>query len=154
MDDHLGQHGVVVGGDGRPLVDPGVDPGLVGPAEMQERARLGEESGVGVLGVEADLDGVTGRRDLGLGQRQRLPHRHPQLQLDEVEAGDHLGDGVLDLEPGVHFDEPEYPGPSALGGPPVLDQKLTRSGVAVADVAGERHCRRRELVAQLHRHRW
>ena len=30
-----------------------------------------------------------------------------QLQLDEVEPGDHLGDRVLDLQPGVHLEEAE-----------------------------------------------
>ena len=141
MDDHLGQHGVVVGGDLGALVDAGVDAGLVGPAEVEQPARLGEEAGVGVLGVEPDLDGVAGRRDVFLRQRQRLAHRHPQLQLDEIEAGDHLGDGVLHLEPGVHLDE-------AKGAPVVVDEELAGAGVAVADVAGEGDGRRGQLFPE------
>ena len=54
--------------------------------------------------------------DVVLRQRQRLPRRHPQLQLHEVEPGDLLGDRVLDLQPGVHLHEeplesvPTHPG--------------------------------------------
>ncbi len=58
----------------------------------------------GVLGVQAGLHGVAARP-------QRPPHRggvalgeaeHP---LHEVDAEDRFGDGVLDLEPGVHLEE-------------------------------------------------
>ena len=49
---------------------------------------------------------------------ERLAHGDAQLEFDEVEAGDHLGDGVLDLEPGVHLDEPEHSGGSAPEDPP------------------------------------
>ena len=34
---------------------------------------------------------------------------HVELELDEVEAGDHLGHGVLDLQPGVDLHEREAP---------------------------------------------
>jgi hypothetical protein len=43
--------------------------------------------------------------DVLLRERERLPRRDAQLLLDEVEAGDELGDGVLDLQPGVHLHE-------------------------------------------------
>ena len=38
---------------------------------------------------------------------ERLARRDAQLPLDEVEAGDQLGDRVLDLESGVHLQEEE-----------------------------------------------
>ena len=47
--------------------------------------------------------------DLRLGDRERFARRHPQLLLDEVDPGDHLGDGMLHLDPGVHLDEVEAP---------------------------------------------
>ena len=59
----------------------------------------------GILGVDPGLDGVPAQDDVVLRQRQRLPRRHPQLQLHEVEPGDLLGDRVLDLQPGVHLHE-------------------------------------------------
>ena len=57
---------------------------------------------VGVLGVHARLDRVAVERDVDV---ERLARGDPQLQLDEVEAGDQLGDRVLDLQPRVHLQE-------------------------------------------------
>ena len=45
--------------------------------------------------------------DLVLAEREGLAGGDPDLLLDEVDAGDHLGDGVLDLDPGVDLDEVE-----------------------------------------------
>ena len=42
-----------------------------------------------------------------LRQRQRLARGHAQLPLDQIEAGDHLGHRVLDLQARVHFHEVE-----------------------------------------------
>jgi hypothetical protein len=66
------------------------------------------------------------RRTSLLGQREPLPRCHRQLQLDEVEAGDHLGDRVLDLEPGVHLEE--VVGRRVVG----VDDELHRPHAAVA----------------------
>jgi hypothetical protein len=72
-----------------------------------------------VLGVEADLDGMAAR----LGQvAQRSAAGDEQLLLDEIEAGHELGDGMLDLEPGVELDEPELV---------VRDQELGGAGAFV-----------------------
>ena len=83
----------------------------------------------GVLGVDADLDAVAAlqRPHLVLRQRQRLAGRHADLPLDEVDAGDHLGDRVLDLQAGVHLEEEEVA---------VLVDELDGAGVVVADGLG------------------
>ena len=47
----------------------------------------------------------------------------PDLRLDDVEAGDDLGDGVLDLDPRVDLDEVERAG---VG----IHQELDRAGAA------------------------
>ena len=70
---------------------------------------------------------VAAGRDLVLGHRQRLAGGDPDLPLDEIDAGDHLGDRVLDLEPGVHLEEEEVA---------VLVDELDRAGVVVADRLG------------------
>ena len=108
-----------------------------------------------VLGVDAHLDGVTAalRQDLVLGHRQRFAGRDADLPLDEVDAGDHLGDRVLDLQAGVHLEEEELA---------VLVDELDRAGVVVADGLGRLHrglahrlldavgqARRRRLLDQL-----
>ena len=59
------------------------------------------------------------------GVRQRRALGDGELQLDEVEPGDELGDRVLDLQPGVHLEEPE----AAVR----LEQELDRAGTDVAD---------------------
>ncbi len=48
-----------------------------------------------------------GRRGTRLRQRQAEAGGDIELQAHEVEAGDHLGDGMLDLKPRVHFQEEE-----------------------------------------------
>ena len=57
------------------------------------------------------------------------------LLLHQVEAGDHLGDRMLDLEPGVHFDEVELA---------ILIQELDRAGAAIAELAPWRRPRARQ----------
>jgi hypothetical protein len=78
--------------------------------------------------IEACLDGVPGEAHVLLGDAQPLAGSDAQLQLDEIEARDHLGDGMLDLQARVHLQEVERP----LG----REQELHRAEVRVADGAG------------------
>ena len=86
----------------------GVDPdaGSARPAQGGDRARGGQEAAGRVLGVDPALDGVAAHGHVVLGQAERLAGRHPQLGGDDVDAGDLLGDRVLDLDAGVHLQEP------------------------------------------------
>ena len=59
-----------------------------------------------VLGVEPDLDRVPARL-VHCRKADQLALRHRQLQLDQVDTVDELGDRVLDLEAGVHLQEEE-----------------------------------------------
>ena len=45
--------------------------------------------------------------DVVLLERQRLAGGDADLRLDQVDAGDHLGHGMLDLDAGVDLDEVE-----------------------------------------------
>ena len=122
----LGDHRVEVRRDEIALADPRVhaDAGAGGQAEQGDPARRGGEVAVGVLGVEPALDGVPElRRRLALEPAAR---GHVQLRLHQIEARRHLGDRVLDLEPGVHLEERE-----GLVGR--LVQELDRARAAVAD---------------------
>ena len=67
--------------------------------------------------------------DLVLAERQRLAGGDPDLLLDQVDAGDHLGDRVLDLDAGVDLDEVEV----VVG----VDQELAGAGVDVAGGSGQ-----------------
>ena len=138
--DHLGDHRVVVGADLVAGAEPGVhpDPVVRQGTELHEHARdvePGEPAALRpvvvrrVLGVEPHLDGVPGRCRSGRGEPTALGD--PHLLLDEVEAGEQLGDRVLDLEPGVHLQEPEPPGGLVV-------EELHRAGADVADRPGRR----------------
>src|SRR6185312_12301547 len=66
----------------------------------------------GVFGIDARLDRVALDPDIGLGGGQLFAGSDAQLPFDQVEAGDHLGHRVLDLQAGVHLQEEE---PVAVG---------------------------------------
>ncbi len=81
---------------------------------------------------------MVAREDLG---RKRHAVGHQELEPHQVEAGDELGDGMLDLEPGVDLQEGEAP----VG----EDEELDGAGVDVADGARRGHRRRPQLGAPL-----
>src|SRR5258708_5267657 len=78
------------------------------------------------VGVDAAFDRVAVKAHLLLREREGAAGRDLDLLAHQIEPGDHLGDRMLDLKPGVHLDEVE----SA-----VLIEELDRPGVAVAELA-------------------
>ena len=50
---------------------------------------------------------MAARHDVGLAVAERLAPGDADHLLDEVDAGDHLGHGMLHLDAGVHLDEEE-----------------------------------------------
>ncbi len=130
--DELGDHRVVVDGDLGALADAAVDAkrGLAvqalgrRPVAVEPAARRQESAGR-VLGIEARFDGPAVEAHVRLREAERLAGRHPDHALDEVDAGDKLGDRMLHLQAGVHFEEIEV----AAG----VDDELHRSGRIVAD---------------------
>ncbi len=87
-----------------------------------------------VLGGDPALQRGTPHTDAVLRQaqvRESLTRRDAQLRLHQVDVGDLLGHGVLDLDAGVHLDEHVAPGR--------VDQELHRARVDVADLLGEPH---------------
>ena len=72
-----------------------------------EEPAAGAEVVVGVLGINAGLDGMAGEcgrtgRHFPCGFQREAGH-----PLDEVDAGNQFGDAVLDLQAGVHFQKEE-----------------------------------------------
>ena len=65
--------------------------------------------------------------DVVLRERQRLAGGDADLRLDQVDAGDHLGHRMLDLDAGVDLDEVEVV--------VLIDEELDRAGVGVARLA-------------------
>ncbi len=72
-------------------------PGSLWEIEPPDGARLGEEAGLRILGVDPELDGGPGRTHVFLAHSERFPRRDPDLFPHEIEPGHHLGHGVLHL---------------------------------------------------------
>ncbi len=135
--DHLGEQRVVVDADDA----AGDDAGVEADARRRRVAKLGRDPGHDervqrpalrlpgggrILGVEAHLDGVSGRRRRC--GRQPFALGDADLQGDEVDAGRALRDGMLDLQPRVHLEEVEV---AVVSG-----EELDGAGVGVADRSG------------------
>ena len=126
--DQLGDHRVVEHADRITLFDAGIDAHLRRRRRQGQRAQRtggGQEAGIRILGVEPHLDRVALLRDLFLRQRQRFAGGHAQLPFHQVQAGDHFGDRVLDLQPGVDLHEIEV----AVR----IDDELHGAGVDIPD---------------------
>mmetsp|Transcript_9290 Transcript_9290/g.32182 ORF Transcript_9290/g.32182 Transcript_9290/m.32182 type:complete len:294 (-) Transcript_9290:129-1010(-) len=118
LGDHLRDHRIVVVCHGVPLPHAAVHadairqlelPRPLGNPEPQKVASGRQEVLLWVLGVQPDLHRVPIALDVLLAQRELFPRRNPELQLHQIHVGHALRDGVLDLEPGVHFHEVELP---------------------------------------------
>ena len=107
--DHLGEHRVVERAHDRAVLEAGVDAHAVGERDPQpvDGPARGQEARSDVLRVQPCFDrvAVDGGDDRVVGERLAL--RDQQLHAHEVEAGDHLGDRVLDLQARVHLEEEE-----------------------------------------------
>ncbi|MNF72928.1 hypothetical protein D3C84_549180 [compost metagenome] len=139
--DQLADHGVVVG---RHLVTR-IDVGFPTHAQTTRRVEALDETwrrheGGRIFGVDPAFDGMATDADVLLGDRQGLAGGDAQLLLDEIHTGDHLGDRVLDLDPGVHLDEVELA---------VLVQELEGARTAVADFETGAHAALTDELAHL-----
>ena len=103
-----------------------------------------EEIIFGIFRVEAAFDGVAGKRDVVLREGKRLARGDANLQLYQIEAGDHFRDGMLHLKARIHFEKIEI----ARG----IHQKLDRPRVRVARFARQFHGGFAHGAAQFGRH--
>src|SRR4029453_9852576 len=95
-----------------------------------DRAGVGAEAVGWILGGDPALQGCTVDPDHLLGETkvaQALAPGNAHLGLDEIDVGDLLGDGVLDLDSWIHLDEDVLACALSLG----FDQELhsARAGV-------------------------
>ena len=82
-------------------------PGRFRQTESLQPAGRGQKAALRIFGVQACLDGMTVSADLVLRERQGFTRGDAELPFDEVEPGDHLGNGMLDLQARVHLEEIE-----------------------------------------------
>src|SRR5690625_2619888 len=106
MGDDLGDQRVVVWGHGVAAVQVGVHPNAraAGSVVVLDGPWAGHE-GDRVLGIDAALEGVTGDGDVLLANAQRVAGGNAELLLDDVDAGDHLGDRMIDLDALLYLDK-------------------------------------------------
>ncbi len=103
---------------------------------MGQRAGCGQEALGHILGIEPRLKGVAGDAQVLLRGGQAFPGGHAKLPFHQIDAGDRLADRVLDLQPGIHFHEPEPVSPQPFGG---IDDEFHRARPLVANRLGGAH---------------
>lgn len=145
----LDQHGVVVRSDncsGKAIATVQADTVATSRAVYLELTSIGREALGGVFGGDTALDGETTDGDTVLGQAELLEGStcgNLNLSCDNIDAGNLLSDGVLDLDSRVDLDEVV----SVL----LVDQELGSTGIAVVDRLGELDSISQDGVASLDR---
>ena len=106
--DDLGDVGVECASDHIACAEARVDADARAARDIEDLdlAASGREAHVGLLGVEARLDGCAARLWRVL-RGELCAERDLDLCVHEIEPEDALGDGVLDLEASVHLEEVE-----------------------------------------------
>jgi hypothetical protein len=114
MGHELGDHRIVIDRDLAALLHPGVVAhGDAVVACFRRRAVFyqttyrGQEVAEGILGIDPGFHGPTRQGHVLLRQLQRLAGGDPDHLLNQIDAGDQFGHGMLDLQPGVHLQEEE-----------------------------------------------
>src|SRR5438876_8983169 len=99
----------VVRGDGPAFIHAFIEPNprAARRAVREDLAGRRKEIIVGVFGIDARFDGVTARRDRLPLKRKTMPGGNGNLQLDQIESRNLLGDGMLDLKPRIHLQKIE-----------------------------------------------
>ena len=144
--DDFGDHRIVMRRDRVAGVGVGVDADSASTGCVVEFdiAGAGLEVFLGILGVDAALDSVAARLGLNDIATEMLAGCDLDLLFHEIAAVDFLGDGVLDLDAGVHFHEVEIP--------VIVDEILDGAGVGVADALAEADRCVAHFFAKLGRH--
>ena len=97
-------------------------------AKTFENARGRREIVIRILRIEADLDCVA-ETARGIAFETLAP-RNVDLEFHNIDTRGAFGDGMLNLQPGIHFHEKELPGLRCV-------EKFHRAGVGVAGTLAE-----------------
>jgi hypothetical protein len=81
--------------------------GFGGRAVFYQAPDRGQEIAERIFGIDARFHRPAGQRDILLRKLQLLTGSGADHLLDQVDAGDQFGDGMLDLQTGIHFQEIE-----------------------------------------------
>ena len=110
----FGDHRVVEHTDLVALADAGIVPdrivaliAFLGLLVADQPPDGRQEAAIRVLGIDAALDGPAVDRQVLLFEGQGLAPGRTDHLFDQIDPGDHLRHRMLDLQPGVHFQEEE-----------------------------------------------
>ncbi len=103
------------------------------------------------FGVDPKLDRETARPgQIGAAQarvRERMAGGEQELSLDQIDAGDFFGHGVLDLQARIRLDKRELGVVAAVR----IDQELEGAEIVVAHALGDADCGVGQTLAQRRR---
>jgi hypothetical protein len=132
---HLGQHRIEIRRNLSALVDRSTIQTNTGTTRRSIRgdlSRVGAEIGTGVFSGDAALKRKPAR-DNGVAREPKiskgLAGGDAHLGLNQIDVGNFFGDGVLDLDAGVHFDENVLTRALPRG----VNKKLNRAGVLISN---------------------
>ena len=106
-------------------------PNPPGARKFVNATGIRKESLLGILCVDAAFDRVTADDDVILSQGQWIAGGDFELELDQVDARDHLRHRVLHLDARVHLDE-------VVLTFNIVEHELHRAGIAVTDLLAQR----------------
>ena len=107
MGDHFGNHRVIKWRDFGPLTHACVDTDTAIELEKLQPANARQKSFRRVFGIKPCLHRPTVDAQLVLPKRKWLAAGDAQLPFDQIDTCNLLSDGMFDLQPGVHFHEPD-----------------------------------------------
>src|SRR5262245_21320247 len=107
-----------------------VDRSLLRRTVARQPSRRGKKIPVRILGIDSAFDGPAIALHVALLDRKLFSCRYADHLLDQIDAGDKLGDRMLDLQARIHLQEIKA---FVLPG-----DKLDRTGAVVTDGLGKR----------------
>ena len=97
-------------------------PGPPGRSVPDDLPGIGSKIIERIFCIDPALDSMSPDREVALVEGKGFTGCNRDLLLDEIDAGDKFGDGMLNLEPGIHLHEIVIP---------VAVQELDRSGIGI-----------------------
>src|SRR5262249_45732217 len=142
--DKFGNHWIVKRRHRIAAFDPAIDPDSGRPAHGHNLSGRRKKTVLRIFGTDPRLDGASVEADIVLTKWQLFTRGNAELPFNEIKTGNCLGHRMLDLQTGVHFDEPErFAAQSAR----TIGNEFDSAGTAISDRFGRSHGSVADLIA-------